>query len=805
LSLRRSIRVGFGIVVVVVVAAAAVGWHLHRRALPVISGRVRVPGLKARVEIVRDRWGVPHIFAASERDAYFGLGYAAAQDRLFQMELHRRIGQGRLSELFGPAALPADRLFRTVDLQGIGRRQLAAAPPEVQEAFAAYAEGVNASVSTLHGRLPIEFTLLGQTFAPAAADDFVGIIGYMAWTLNLAWEMDPLYQQLVERVGEDKARRLFPYDRGGHPAVHEAPAAVPVAFDPVPAPAPALDLAALMGISSGLAGSNTWVVAPSHSTSGHALLANDPHLTHGLPSLWYEAHLQAPGFEVAGMTLPGAPFVIIGHNRRIAWGLTNVMMDAGDFFREHLEGTPPRRVESRGQWVDLRRRTERIRVKGGPDVTMEVLETPHGPLVNHLLETQTEPLSYSWVHAQAAGEVNEMDAMYRIDHATDWASFRAGAARLGAVAQNASYADVDGHIGLQTTGRIPRRHGRWDGNGFRKGWDGSDDWEGFVPFEQLPSSFDPPAGWLVASNNPTWPEPLPYFISSHWEPLDRATRIRARLAEKPKLSLDDLRAIQADVTVPSWPPLREALRAAFGTAPPSPGAPPSGPTRAALDRVLAWDGTMAADNPAAAVFGAFFEHLYREIFADEMGEAVLKGYRAKGNLWAIMTQASLDGAAVFMDDLRTPEVESKDVILRRAFEAAVQELRSCCGDDPGRWQWGQRHTFELKHPLAAGGRLLRDYFNRGPWPVGGHALTVNKAEFAGGGYSVAGSPSMRLLVDMGRVAEARSVLPAGESGIPASRHYDDQAALWRRVEDHSFFMDRAAIDAVAEGTLVLEP
>jgi penicillin G amidase len=783
LSLRR----GLALLLAAALGLGALAAFVHRRPLPRLDGRVRVAGLGARVEIVRDRWGVPHIFAASETDAYFGLGYAAAQDRLFQLEVHRRIGQARLAELFGPAALPADRLFRTMDLHGIGKRRLAAASAQVQASAAAYAAGINAAVAASPAR-PVEFLLLRHSFAPVAADEFVGLGGYLVWILNASWEMDPLYESLAVKVGDAKAALLFPYDRGGVP---------PVFPEPPPEAVVPHSLSALLDVAPPPAGSNTWAVAPSRSATGHALLASDPHLAHGAPSLWYEVHLHAPGLDVAGVTLPGLPGIVIGHNRRIAWGMTNLMLDAADFFVERVDGTPPRQVMHRGAWVPLRRREERIVVKGGETVTMEVLETPHGPLVNHLVDGATRPLSYQWVHA-AAEDSNDFEGFARLNRAHDWATFREALSHLGAAAQNASYADVDGHIGLQASGRIPRRVGRWDGNRFRVGWDGSEEWDGFVPFAQLPSVADPPSGWLAAANNVTVPEPAPYFISSHWEPPDRILRIRAVLAAQPKLSLADMRALHGDVTLAAWPRLKEALRAAFAAEAPDAAAGP------VLDRLWRWDGTMSTDSAEAAVFAAFYKHLFHEIVDDEIG-ALANGYRAKNNLSAIMIEAALFGAASeWLDDVRTPAVEGRDAILRRAMGLGLSELRACCGESPAGWSWGARHQVLLKHPMGRGA-LLGAYFNLGPFPAPGHALTVNKGEFRDEDYGVTVSPSTRQLIDMGNPADALSILPAGQSGIRASKHYSDHFALWRSLEYHPMLMDRAAIDAVAEGTLILEP
>jgi len=328
--------------------------HLTRRALPQLRGELAGPGLSQPVEIVRDPWGVPHIFAQEEEDAWYALGYVHAQDRLFQLDLNRHASQGRLAEMFGEPAVEVDRLFRTVDLHGPGRRMLAEARPEVRRGAEAYMRGLSAAVAALNGRLPPEFVLLGHDFEPVEVDDFVGLVGYLGWKLNISWDFDPLYERLVAKVGPERAAELFPYNDGGTPSVHPASAGQDLTrvseVRPLPGPADlgGLSLLRLPPRAQELLqrlprfyASNNWVVAPHRSASGNAILANDPHLSHGLPQIWYEAHLQAPGLDVTGVTLPGLPFVLIGHNRHITWGLTNVMQDAADFFLERLDPERP--------------------------------------------------------------------------------------------------------------------------------------------------------------------------------------------------------------------------------------------------------------------------------------------------------------------------------------------------------------------------------------------------------------------------------------------------------------------------------
>jgi penicillin amidase len=779
------------------VAGVAWGLWIARRALPAEAGSIEVKGLHESVEIVRDRWGVPHIFAKEDDDAYFALGWATAQDRLFQMEMNRRLAQGRLSEVFGARTLALDRLFRTMDFAGGGRKILARARPEALRATEAYARGVNAYVRTLGRRLPPEFALLGIGVDEARPEDLAGILGFMAWRLNLSWAFDPLYERLVAKVGEDRAAELFPYNSGGTPSVYPATAVARpprlTLFDLSP------EETALASFGPSLRASNNWVVGPRKSATGRPILCNDPHMAHGLPGVWYEAHLKTPTQDVIGVTIPGFPLVVIGHNRQIAWGMTNLMVDGADFFLEKLDSEGGDRVLSRGEWVPLEKRTETIRVRGGRPVTFEVRSTPHGPLVSDLLPRETRALSYEWNYA-AASQACEIDGFYALDRARDWSEFRAALSRFGSIAQNVVYADVKGHIGLQAAGAIPRLTGRREGTRFRIGWDGSEDWDGFVPFEELPSVLDPPQAWLASANNPTLPAPAPYYISSQWEPVDRIRRIGELIRGKAKLSVEDMERIQQDTTVVSAREIAPLVIAAFASQPPRDDA-----VRAAIELLRSWDGDMRADSPAAALFAVFYRRLFDETFADELGKRLAHAYRAQANVWTIMLRAALEGHPGWFDRADTPGVEGRDDILRVSFEKTVDELGRTLGGDPGTWTWGRIHTLEFQHPLGRGSQILGFYFDRGPFPVPGHNESVNKMEFGEEGFAVTLGPSMRQITDFSDLDHSLAVLPGGESGIPASPHYADLMALWLAGRYHPLLMDREKIDEAVEGLLVLNP
>lgn len=791
--IKRILIISGAVLAIAAMAAAGFAWHLHRRALPGYSGTVTVTGLRGAVEILRDRWGTPHVFAQSLEDAAYGAGWAMAQDRLFHIELLRRLTQGRLAEVVGPAALDVDKLHRTLDLHGEGRRLLQRASPRARAMAEAYAAGVNAYAATLGGSLPVEFALLRIGFAPLAADDLAGVLPYMAFSLMDTWRMEPVYERLVEKLGPGRFARLFPDAAGGSMAAY--PPSASLAPEVLTA---GIAAAERLGLAAGGGGSNNWAVAPRKSASGHAMLANDPHLGLALPALWYTLHLVTPELDVAGVTIPGFPIITIGHNRHIAWGLTNLMADNGDFFLERINPDNPRQVMHRGQWVDLVEREETIAVKGQAPVKLTVRTTPHGPLMHELMKGQTQALALRWT-INAATDANELDGFLALNLARNWEEFRAGVARMGGVAQNFAYADREGNIGVQAGGRIPLRQGVAAGYRYRVGWDGSQEWSGFVPFERMPRSYNPHQGWLATANTAPFGRPAPFYLATYYEPRDRWLRIAEVLGGKDKLTVTDMQALQNDHIWFRARELAEKIREAYQEHPP---ADPD--ERAALKLFDHWKGEMEADSAAAAVFASFFPALFREIFADEMGAELAQEVQALRNLQATLIQTVLEGDVTWLDRLNTPERESWAEVIRPAFAKAVAELKARLGGEPASWTWGRLHTFEAAHPL---GRVwwLAPYFNRGPVPVPGSSMTVGKMQYPHGTFKMNHGASMRQITDFADINAALVVLPGGQSGIPASPHYDDGLALWLAGQYHPLPMDRAVVERHLEGRLVLQP
>jgi penicillin amidase len=778
----RLLRFLAALLVVLVAFLAATGVYLIRRPFPQVSGTVRLQGLQAEVQVVRDRWGIPHIFAQNERDLFFAQGYVHAQDRLWQMDLSRRVASGRLSEIFGEVTLDTDRFFRTLGLRRVAEEEVRLLDPSQREILEAYSAGVNAYIATHRGRLPLEFVLLRYAPEPWTPADSIVFGKLMAWVLGGNWRAELLRAALIARFGEEGARRLLP------PYPEGAPTIVPqeaLGFYQ------ALDLKALAALPGPLApvgvGSNNWVVAGSRTATGAPLLANDPHLEGQMPSIWYEAHLSGGRFDVIGATFPGVPGVIIGHNRNIAWGVTNAGPDVQDLYLEQLHPNDPTKYLFRGKWEPLRIIREEIRVKGRSEPVVEVVRlTRHGPILNNVVEGLPGYVALQWTALQP----NRLyEAVIGINLARDWQEFREALRKWAVPSQNFVYADTRGNIGYQMPGLVPIRA---KGNGLVPvpGWTGEYEWVGFIPFEELPSRFNPRRGYIVTANNRVPPPGYRYFIAAEWDPGFRARRIEQLLTEKGKLGIQDFQRIQLDVQSLV---AQEVLPVLGNLRPRDPKA------QRALELLRGWDGRLAPESTAAAVFEAFLTTLPDALFQEVLGKEVYDMYR---KAYWLRVPATLNllrdpGSGWWQGD--------RGKVLEKALVAAYEELEERLGRDPKRWRWGTLHQPRFTHPL---GRVpvLTWIFNTTPPPTGGDGFTVNN-----GGYDpdkpfrqtiVA---SYRQILDLADWDRSLAMHTTGQSGLPLHKHYRDFAPMWAKGEYHPLLFSRARIEAEMEGRLVLSP
>jgi penicillin amidase len=786
-------RLGLGLGLSFGAAGASLAAAL-RRPLPRMQGSLRLAGLGARATVLRDRWGIPHIYAEGLGDLFLAQGYVHAQDRLWQLELHRRTGHGRLAELFGPIAVDADRYLRTLGFSHVARRELALLDEHARLALESYAHGINLFVEQQRGRLPLEFTLLRAEPEPWQPLDSLVWAKVMSLNLCNNWSLEILRARIVAAVGAERADQLEPHYPDEHPLTVPAGASYSPSIG-----AGTLELAEQAerfggGSPDTPQGSNAWAVAGTRSTSGKPLLASDPHLGLQLPPLWYEIHLDAPGYRVIGASLPATPGVVIGHNERIAWGVTNGMVDTQDLYLEQVHPDDPTRYRVGDGWEQAELLREEIRVRGKPQpLVEEVHRTRHGPVVSRLDAGAAQPLALRWAALEPGRLV---EAVFKLNCAQDWAGFRAALQAWDSPPQNFVYADVEGHIGYALAGRVPLRAPGHDGRLPVPGWEDSYEWRGFVPAHELPYSLDPEEGLIVSANNRIVDRRCGHELHGEWYSGYRARRVGSLLKATPRHDTQSFGAIQMDLL--SLPGL-ELARLVARLTPADPVA------RRARDLLARWDGVLDAARPEGAIYAATRYHLLRRAFAEvEPDLATIVGLGPFAALPAnhLLTRA----LPQVLQQAAGQNGAAPSTLLADAFAQAIAELRSRYGDDVVRWVYGRGHRIAIRHPLGmlpALGKLL----NRGPISVGGDIDTVCMGHIprdsAHGAVLVA--PSYRLICDTSDWDASSSLLPGGQSGHPGSRRYGDQIGQWRRGERHPLLWNRAQVEAAAEARLVLEP
>jgi penicillin amidase len=829
--------------VVVVALVATVGVVTAvRRSFPDRSGSVAVPGLSAAVEVRRDDQGVPQVYADSAADLFYAQGYVHAQDRFFEMDLRRHITAGRLSELVGASteALQADKVVRTLGWRRVAEQELPLLSASTRQYLQSYADGVNAYIAGRSAsQLGVEYAVLDLQLPSYRIKPWTPVDS-LAWLKAMAWDLKSNYDDEVTRarlsalLPVKRVEQLYPrypFDEhapiitasGSGGSASAVPGAALQAMDSRQG-AQALQLAqqaldavpALMGTGDGI-GSNSWVVSGEHTSTGKPLLANDPHLGPAIPSIWYQMGLhcrtvssQCP-FDVAGFTFSGTPGVIIGHNQRIAWGFTNLGPDVTDLYLERILGD---RVEYDGRYEQVKQRKETISVRGSHDVTITVRSTRHGPLLSDVLpsvraagrdtgrsssEDTTYDVALAWT-ALTPGRT--ADAIFELDAATDWDSFRAAASSFEVPSQNLIYADVDGNIGYQAPGRIPVRRG-YDGRWPVPGWKSRYAWTSFVPFSQLPHELNPAEGFIVTANQAVSASTRPY-LTQDWSYGYRSQRIRdliqGSIDRHHKITVADMAGIQRDTRNGMAANLVPLLLKVDLSDDPF--------TREAQDLLKGWDFTQPADSAAAAYYNAVWSNLLRLGFDDELGDALAAD---GGDRWfEVVTQLLQRRSDPWWDNKATAgAIENRDEILHQAMVEARVELTRKLGKDVSRWQWGRLHRLELVHTPLGGASVpgpVRALVNRGPWELGGGTSIVDATGWdAAVGYEVDWVPSMRMVVDLADLDRSTWVNLTGASGHPYDAHYADQVDHWADGESYSWPFTRPAVEQATSDTLTLKP
>lgn len=802
---------------------AAYYWFL-RRPLPKTHGRLRIQGLHEPVEIMTDPYGVPHIYAMNEDDLYFAQGYMHAQERLWQMELNRRIGAGRLSEIFGEIALETDRFCRRLGMHRAAEEEVHRFSEHNYRVLSAYAFGINTFIENNSHRLPIEFTILGfkpDMWRPA---DSIQWSKMMGWNLGGNWETELIRAELVAKLGIERASQL----EAGYDPKH--PLIIPPGVEYQGVNLGMLEqykqIQQLSGFST-LGGSNNWAVDGTMTETGAPILCNDPHLGQAAPSIWYECHLVAGDIDVIGASFPGTPGIVIGHNQYIAWGVTNAISDVQDLYIEKFHPHNPHLYEFGGQWYEARVAREEIHVKGRKEpVIEEVHITRHGPILttmkaSHKAENRAAdngatptseelPLALRWTGLE---QCNIISSIQELNRATNWHEFRDALRDWDVPPQNVVYADRDGNIGYVMAGAIPIRA---KGQSLlpSPGWTGEYEWTGFIPFDELPQIYNPEQHFIVTANNRVVDDSYPYYITNEWLNGYRAQRIRDLLLKKRKqhkLTMADMASIQADqYALPAVHIVPHLLRVS-----------PTTPLQEAVQHIMQdWNYVLYPESAGAAIYATFLRRLEYIVLSAILGddETLLQRYRGVGaNILAASNGYASRSKPLLIRMLDTHDdswfahsvvpngPKSWDEAVKMAFLATIDELQERFGPNVANWHYGAMHTMTYNHPLG-NVKPLNVFFNRGPYPVGGDIDSVNMgATFPNAPETVTVVPSYRQIVNLADVDHSLSGHAPGQSGHVSSKHYDDFISMWMHVAHHPMLYARNDIEASRPQTLHLIP
>ena len=840
-------RIIIGAIIVLLVLAAIttlLGPPLTRKAaiksFPQVEGEIQVPGLESRVEIYRDSFGIPHIYGESHHDLFFAQGYVHAQDRFWQMDFWRHQGAGRLSELLGKPMLDTDKFLRTLGWERISKQELELLGPEEKLILESYSEGVNAYLQERSGsELSLEYAFLpilnrGYQPKPWTPLNSLTWAKAMAWDLraNLGTELDQA--KLLMDITPEQLDSLYPVYPQDHPLIVTDYSSSSREIDQNPASSirsfaenspsiadvwsllqsTSLKVEALDEISGGGfegIGSNSWAISGDLTDTGMPYLANDPHLGSQMPSIWYEIGLHCREktascqLDFVGFSFAGVPGIIIGHNDQIAWGLTNVGPDVMDLYIEKLNPEDFTQYEFEGAWIDMEVVTETIQIAGKDPVEHNVYLTHHGPIIGSVYgledfaETTTLdiPENYALALKWTALEPScVFCSVWKINRAQDWGDFREAAREFVVPSQNLLYADVDGNIGYQMPGNIPLRTTDHDGMLPVPGWTGEYEWQGYIPFEELPYTFNPAEGYIITANNAVVGQDYPYPISKEWDHGFRAQRLLDLLEVAPNpITMDYIKEMQGD----NLDKLAESIipvltKIEF-----------TDPDLDKIQQMLGeWDYQAEMDSAPAALFMVFLNNLISNTTADELPDYfhIGVGSRSREFFRQLVNSPEDD----WWDDSSTAEKETLEDIFRLTLEESYQQISKEQGKDPHNWKWGELHTITFRNQVMDSFPGIKTAFNRGPFPTSGGSEIVNATgwdEWAP--FEVDWLPSMRMVVDLNDLSNSVTVHTTGQSGHAYHPNYIDMADLWRNIQYHPMLWQYDTIQSDAQSLLILTP
>ena len=796
-TLKRVLTIVLALIVLALAGGMLFLNNLKTRAVPDYNANVDLENLTEKVTVFRDSLGIPHIYAQNEPDLYRTIGYVMAQDRLWQMDLMRRISTGRLSEVLDPGLVGADQLFRALQFTKKSEWVMSKTDPSILACVEAFADGVNQFIKQHQKKLPFEFAMLGYEPDPWETVHTFNLIGYMAWSLASGWGPDMALYKMHQVLDSALFSELIPDLK-----YHSTPV-----FPDYMTSNENLELQSSIEDAIGIVeelglqvfqASNNWAVCGTRSKTGKPLMANDMHQGLMAPGIWYQMHQVAEGsVNVTGVVVPGAPYVICGHNEDIGWGMTNTYVDDIDFYLETINPNDSNQYKLDGQWKEMELVEEIIAVKGSDEPVTRVNRFTHrGPVVSSFKGVEDRVISLRW---QGNAFSNELRTCHLFNRAANWDEFRDAAKTFTSIGQNIVYADRLGNIGLQTSAGVPIRR---DGGIFVYPGDTSlHDWTGQVPFEELPYSFNPECGHVSSANNRTVGDDYPYYIGNWYGLPDRLERIREMLDGQQEHGIDDFRRMQRDQTShfarKMTPVYLEAL---------------AGQTeniyQSAHQLLEKWDHNLEVTSSAALIYEILWLELNRAMFLDELGDELYPLMLQNKDIHLnLINRVRITGESGWCDDVNTPDItETFHDNIRSAFHHAVDTIASMYGEDPESWQWGDLHKVSLIHPMG-GVDIVDKLFrvNRGPYAVGGSFHTVCPYAYPFGESFIANhAASQRHIFNTADWDKSLTVIPTGTSGVPASPHYLDQTELYVNNQLHRDHFSKEAVEANMKYRAVFE-
>lgn len=789
----------FTSLLVISVLITAIVFVYFQSLAPQYDGSQQLMGLKSEAKVHFDKYGIPHIYANSDTDGYHALGYVHAQDRLWQMEVVRRIAPGRLSEIFGEKMVDTDKLFRTLGIHQYSESQASdfkkSARPFIQEAAQAYLDGINDFVA--NGPTPIEFTLLGIEKSSFSLIDVYNTMGYMAFSFAAAHKTEPLVTSILNQWGEDYVKDL-------DIAINPNTVRMPNSDLPNDAIDIALQIDQIMSElpAAPFIGSNSWVLGPDKTKSGKVILANDPHIAYSQPAVWYEAHLETPNFSFYGYHLAGFPFALIGHNRSYATGITMFENDDTDLYFEELNPKNENQYRYKDRWVNFDYRDEIIKVKDSDDVSLKIKNTVHGPIVNDALDLSTDlaPVSMFWVYTQKKAKLLELT--YQFSHLENMDEMRAAAAVIHAPGLNLMYGDIANNYACFSSAHLLKRAEQATPKFIMEGKSGDNDMQGYYDFSFNPKSVNSKNGYAYSANNQ--PDTLKGVIHpGYYLPEDRARRITSLIEREQQWDVAKTKKMMVDVTSQNAPEVALTIVAAIDTKLLN-----SLAEEEAYTLLKSWDGNYASNAITPTIFNKMIYQIQEGLFLNKLGQkgfdVYLKTHLMKRSYQPLFANEN----SVWWDDPNTEGVENRSDIITQAFIDGIAALEAQLGTDMTQWKWGKVHTIEHNHVFSAK-EALKTYFNVGPFEVPGSNEVINNYMFRWnktGVYNVISGPSTRRIVDFDDVeGNSWSILPTGNSGNVFSPFYDNQAEMYAEGEFRKQLMNKEEIVNTAYGTLLLTP